>query len=192
MGEEVKRRSLNEAENAGHAAGDNRSKRTAPVRTIKRINIDATKCSGCLACEVICSAFHAEPKYSLTNSARSRIRVYRDEWNDLFVPIFAGPYAEVECIGRNFVTVKGKEYGDCSFCRASCPARALFREPDTGLPLQCDMCGEPLPENGPLCVQWCLDKALTYVETQEEDTLSTQASAPAEEEPAEVEDFEDT
>jgi benzoyl-CoA reductase subunit BamC len=68
------------------------------------------------------------------------------------------------------IRIKGKEYGDCSFCRASCPSRDLFKEPDAkDIPLKCDMCGEPPPQEGPLCVRWCLEKALTYVEKKIEE-----------------------
>jgi len=137
------------------------------IKTIKTIKIDTDKCSGCRACEVICSAFHAEPKYNIINPKRSRIRVFFDEENDLYVPILAGEYTETECNARTIVDIKGKEYGECSFCRSSCTSRDLFKEPDTGLPLKCDACGEPMPEGGPLCVQWCLNHALTYLPERE-------------------------
>lgn len=134
---------------------------------IKYINIDSDKCSGCRLCESICSASHADPAYSLVNPARSRIRIFRDEDNDVYIPVLAGPYTDVECLGRNTVMVKGKEYGECSFCRASCPSRDLFREPDTEIPLKCDVCEAVSSE--PLCVKWCLSKCLTYAETEEEE-----------------------
>ncbi len=140
------------------------------MKKIRTIKIDTDKCTGCRFCEMICSAFHAEPKYSIVNSQRSRIRVYKDEGKRLFVPIKAGPYTDVECSGRNIIIIKGKEYGECSFCRSSCPSRDLFKEPDSEIPLKCDMCGEPpLPE--PLCVKWCLPGALTYHEREEEDDM---------------------
>ena len=47
-------------------------------KIVKTIKVDVDKCNGCRACEVICSAFHAAPKYSSNNPARSRIRVIRD------------------------------------------------------------------------------------------------------------------
>jgi benzoyl-CoA reductase subunit BamC len=118
----------------------------------------------------MCSAFHAEPKYSIVNPRRSRIRIFWDEWNDLWVPLLAGEYTEAECLGRTVVKIKGKEYGECSFCRSSCPSRELFKEPDApDIPLKCDMCEEepPLPE--PLCVKWCKSDALTYEEREEEE-----------------------
>jgi benzoyl-CoA reductase subunit BamC len=134
-------------------------------KTIKTIKIDVDKCNGCRACEMICSAFHAAPKYSSNNPARSRIRVIREPLRDVYVPVYAGEYAKAECMGRDKYTIDGKEYDECAFCRASCPSRSEFKEPDSGLPLKCDMCEG---EEGPLCVKWCLVDALTYEEREEE------------------------
>ena len=134
-------------------------------RKTRAIRIDASKCTGCRACEVICSSFHSQD--SLSNPRRSRIRILADEYNDQFLPVLAGQYTEAECAGRYKMVIDGKEYDDCSFCRASCPSRDLFKEPDSGIPLKCDMCGEP-PQPEPLCVVWCMSDALTYVEGEEE------------------------
>ena len=134
-------------------------------KIIKTIKIDVDKCNGCRACEVICSAFHAAPKYSSNNPARSRVRVIHDPLKDVYVPIYAGEYAVAECAGRDKYTIDGKEYDECAFCRASCPSRDLFKEPDSGLPLKCDMCED---EEEPLCVKWCITDALTYEEREEE------------------------
>ncbi len=133
-------------------------------KIVKTIKIDADKCNGCRACEVICSAIHAAPKYSSNNPARSRIRVNRHPLRDIYIPVFAGEYTESECPGRNIYIIKGKEYDECSFCRAACPSREEFREPDSGLPLKCDMCEE---EPEPQCVKYCLAGALTYEEREE-------------------------
>jgi benzoyl-CoA reductase subunit BamC len=137
-------------------------KKTKLVRTIK---IDVEKCNGCRACEVICSAYHAVPKYSSNNPARSRIRVIRDPLADIYVPVYAGEYTVAECAGRDKYVIAGKEYDECAFCRASCPSRDEFKEPDSGLPLKCDMCEG---EKEPLCVQWCLADALICEEREEE------------------------
>lgn len=137
-------------------------------RIIKSIRIDVDKCVGCLACEVICSAMHSKPKYSSNNPARSRIRVIRDPIADIYVPVYAGEYAVAECASRDKYTIDGKEYDECAFCRASCPSRDLFKEPDSGLPLKCDMCESDPEQKKPLCVQWCLNEALIYEEREEE------------------------
>ena len=137
-------------------------------KTIKSIRIDVDKCVGCMACELICSAFHATPKYSSNNPARSRIRVIRDPIADIYVPVYAGEYAVAECAGRDKYTIDGKEYDECAFCRASCPSRDLFNEPDSGLPLKCDMCESDPSLEKPMCVQWCLNEALIYEEREVE------------------------
>jgi benzoyl-CoA reductase subunit BamC len=134
-------------------------------KIIKTIKVDVDKCNGCRACEVVCSAFHALPKYSSNNPARSRIRVIRDPLRDVYVPVSAGEYVAAECTGREKYTIDGKEYEECAFCRASCSSRDVFKEPDSGLPLKCDMCEG---EEQPLCVTWCLADALTYEEREAE------------------------
>ncbi len=137
----------------------------AEKKLIKTIKIDVDKCNGCRACEVICSAFHASPKYSSNNPARSRIRILRDPMRDLYIPVYAGEYTMAECAGRDQYTIDGKVYDECAFCRASCPSREEFHEPDSGLPLKCDMCEG---EDEPLCVKWCMVDALTVEEREEE------------------------
>jgi len=137
-------------------------------KKIKTIKIDADKCNGCRACEIVCSAFHSTPKYSGINPARSRIQVIRDTLQDIWVPVFAGEYAPAECMGRDKYIIDGKEYDECTFCRASCPSRDVFKEPDSGLPLKCDMCEDDPPQEKPMCVQWCLNDVLQYEEREEE------------------------
>jgi len=137
-------------------------------KKIKTIKVDVALCNGCRACEMICSAFHAEPKYSSNNPERARIRLIRDPLRDVYLPVYAGEYAEAECMGREKYVLDGKEYGECDFCRASCPSRDLFKEPDSGLPLKCDMCEDDPPQEEPLCVKWCINDALIYEEREEE------------------------
>ncbi len=136
------------------------------TKTVKVIKVDLDKCIGCRACELACSAFHAKPRYSSSNPARSRIRVMVDDVNDLYVPIRAGDYTPAECTGRHSYTIGGKEYQECSFCGVSCPARDYFKEPDSGLPLKCDMCECVPPLEEPMCVQVCRVDSLTYVENE--------------------------
>ena len=137
-------------------------------KTVKQIKINADLCNGCRACEAICSAFHANPKYSSSNPARSRIWVLWEPLRNIYLPVYAGQYTEAECIGRDKYIIEGKEYDECVFCRASCPSRDRFKEPDSGLPLKCDMCENDPNLEEPLCVQVCLVDALTYEEREEE------------------------
>lgn len=134
-------------------------------KKIKTVKIKADQCNGCRACEIICSAFHASPPYSSINPARSRIRVVRYPLDDIWVPVFAGEYAFAECMGRDKYIIDGKEYEECAFCRAACPSRDVFKEPNSGLPLRCDMCEG---EDKPLCVEQCLNDVLIFEEREEE------------------------
>ena len=134
-------------------------------KIVKTIRVDADMCNGCRACEMICSAFHAEPKYSSNNPERSRIRLIRDPFRDMYVPVYAGEYTPAECAGRDKYIIDGKEDDECGFCRASCPSRDIFKEPDSGLPLKCDMCEG---EDEPLCIKWCTVDALVLEEREEE------------------------
>ncbi len=140
------------------------------TKTVKEIRVDVDKCTGCRACELACSAFHAVPKYSSINPARARIRVTIDELRDVYIPIRAGAYTPSECMGREKYVIDGKEYDECDFCRASCPSRDVFKEPDSGLPLKCDMCESDPPLSEPMCVQVCEFDVLTYGEKEEEGT----------------------
>ena len=137
-------------------------------KTIKSITIVADKCNGCRACELVCSAFHAKPRYSSSNPARSRIRIVREPLRDIYLPVYAGEYTASECTGRDRYIIDGKEYSECDFCRASCPSRNLFKEPDSGLPLKCDMCEDEPAREKPSCVEWCINEALLYEEREEE------------------------
>jgi len=138
------------------------------TKVVKTIRIDVDKCNGCRACEVICSSFHATPRYSSNNPERARLRVIHYPLRDIYVPVYAGEYVSAECAGRDKYTIDGKDYDECLFCRASCPSRDVFKEPDSGLPLKCDMCESDPSLTEPMCVQWCLADALVYEEREEE------------------------
>ena len=138
------------------------------TKTIKVIKIDVEKCNGCRACEVACSTFHANPQYGSNNPAKSRIGVTREPLKDIYVPVIAGEHVRAECTSRYKYSIDGKEHDECAFCRSSCPSRTLFKEPDSGLPLQCNMCENDPPLEEPRCVKWCLSDALTYEEREEE------------------------
>ncbi len=122
-----------------------------------KILIDIDKCSGCRFCEVACSLFHT----GTVNPQRSRIRVFREGY--LFLPLIAGPYTEAACTLKQVAVVGGQELDACIFCRASCPDKPIFKEPDVDIPLKCDFCGEP-PD--PQCVRVCPSGALTLVEEE--------------------------
>ncbi len=135
----------------------------------KVIRVNTDKCTGCRSCETACSAFHANPRYSYTNPARARIHVFRNELKDEYIPVYASEYTPAQCNGRQVHTIDGKEFSLCTFCGASCPSRDIFKEPDSGLPLKCDLCESDPPLDKPMCVQACEPGCLTYEEREIED-----------------------
>jgi benzoyl-CoA reductase subunit BamC len=126
---------------------------------MKELLVNNDKCSGCRSCEVMCSFHH----YGRINPRKSRVRVIRDFDRGHFYPLIAGPFTEAECTSKYSVIIGGKEYPKCTLCRASCSSRPYFREPDTGILLKCDMCGDP-PD--PMCVKVCGFGALSLIEVE--------------------------
>lgn len=120
-----------------------------------RIKIDHKTCTGCKQCEVACSLQHT----GSVNPWRSRIRVWVGE--EFCYPVIAGPYTEAACNSKGTRFVEGQEMDECITCRASCPTKSVYKEPDTGIALKCDFCGDP---PNPQCVQWCAPQCLTLVE----------------------------
>lgn len=135
-------------------------------KLVKTVKVNLDECNGCRGCEMVCASFHAKPKYSNSNPYRSRVRLVIDERAGVWVPIRSTDYSKAECDGRRSYIIKGREYSQCSFCGTICPARDLFKEPDSGLPLMCDMCESDPPQEEPMCVQACQLNALTYVEEE--------------------------
>ena len=105
-------------------------------KVVKSIKVDADRCNGCRGCEIVCSAFHSDPKYSCINPAKSRIRVITHRLDDIWLPVFAGEYTPAECAGRDIYVIDGKEYDECAFCRASCPSREHVQRPGFRTPFE--------------------------------------------------------
>ena len=123
-----------------------------------RIKIDHKKCTGCADCETACSIKHYENEI---NPKKSRIRVFVDDEEHRFFPVISGPTTTAECTSKFDVVIEGQEYDECTLCRVACPSRPWFIEPDTGVALKCDFCGDP-PD--PHCVKVCDSGALSLVE----------------------------
>lgn len=125
---------------------------------MKRLRIEHIKCTGCRDCETACSIKHYENE---VNPKKSRIRVWLNEEDQKFHPVISGPTASAECTSKYDLIIEGTEYDECILCRAACPSRPWFIEPDTGIALKCDFCGDPPDPN---CVAACQSGALTLVE----------------------------
>lgn len=101
-------------------------------KTIKKIHVKADLCNGCRMCELMCSLFHSNAQLNTVNPARARIQILRDPLKNVWLPVFAGEYTPAECSGRISYEIDNKTYKECAFCRAVCPSRGRFVEPDSG------------------------------------------------------------
>ena len=129
---------------------------------MKRLQINHTKCTGCRQCETACSAFHYEGE---VNPQKSRIRIFLDDDHAIFHPVISGPFTNAECTSKNIILLEGVQYDECTVCRASCPGRPWFFEPETKIALKCDFCGDP-PD--PQCVAICAHGALMLIDDEDE------------------------
>jgi len=135
------------------------------------VQINHDQCTGCGTCEIVCSLKH----YGVINPRKARIKVLQNPVEGYFYPLVAGPYTDAACSYKNKIILHGREYDKCSFCNASCPDRPFFKEPDTGIPLKCDLCGDP-PD--PMCVKFCVRDALVLVDSEEPDNGEEEIAEP--------------
>jgi len=134
---------------------------------MKRINIDAEKCSGCRYCEMVCS-FHHERKFS-TNL--SRISVVKEDRYGFDFPIVCHqcdtcpsvtscPTGAMARSESGIIQVREDLCTGCGACVNSCTFKALKLD-GASRPLVCDLCsGEPA------CVKRCPTGALSFKDSE--------------------------
>lgn len=119
-------------------------------------------CTGCRACELVCSAVHEK----VFNPRRSRIRVVREEpaidiaftcHQCTDAPCAAAcPTGSIERLPSGLVTVEESKCIGCSVCVEVCPFGAI--QLINGVAKKCDLCG-----GDPACVKRCPTNALKLV-----------------------------
>ncbi len=125
------------------------------------ITVDASRCSGCVRCEVNCSFFHS----GMVGRQSARIRVVKIEEIGIDFPVVCQQCNERYCtkcpehaidvgaLGQ--VVVSPTLCISCGICEALCPIGAIeFYE---GIPYVCDLCG-----GDPRCVKACTLGAIQY------------------------------
>ena len=115
---------------------------------MKKILINADKCTGCRTCEVVCSLMHTK---GVINPRQARVRVFRDEVEGLYTPIIPGPKQSIEYVEEPKLFLQDK----CGELRILCD---LFTSPSQ----RCDRCG--------VCASWCVTGALTAEEISNDRT----------------------
>jgi anaerobic carbon-monoxide dehydrogenase iron sulfur subunit len=133
----------------------------------KMILVDAAKCTGCRACELVCSV----KKEGKANPARARVHVVRFEEIVFEIPTFCQQCETAPCITscpvhaikRDAGTGVGKIDHDrcigCKVCMVVCPFGAMGFDPVGRKVYKCDQC-----DGDPTCVKFCETQALQYVE----------------------------
>lgn len=131
-----------------------------------KIAFDASRCTGCKSCEIVCSAAHTGE----FNPARSRIRVENDALvgessinvcRSCKKPLCVKACTYGACKQNHELGVIEIDYGICVGCYAcveACPFHANFIDPVEKVPIICDGC------NGdPTCVKYCYKEAIRVV-----------------------------
>jgi carbon-monoxide dehydrogenase iron sulfur subunit len=144
---------------------------------MKKLFADRKVCTGCRACEMVCSFSHLKEEI---NPKKSRIRVKQDLLQGLNEPIVCRQCPKPKCVEacpekaihqdpelKNPV-IDATKCNLCLACQKACPFGAIFFDEEEKELLVCDLC-----QGDPLCVKFCrhyphkTHAALGYMEPKE-------------------------
>jgi len=164
---------LNALETTGQEAVKTRAGGLPAVPVSGLVVHNPSVCAGCGVCNLMCSLHH----HGEQGPALSNVQLDRDPFNAEYVfhvcqqcrspsCYFACPNMDAAlCIDQR----TGATYVDpdacerCGKCSEACPLqpKRIRPHPETDVPLVCDLCRGRI--GGPICVDYCPMKALTYV-----------------------------
>lgn len=133
----------------------------------KLLLIDPEKCTGCRACEVVCSLFHEQR----CNPAESRISIIKYEQAGVYIPVTCQNCQSMPCgaVCPTNALSQDEETGlvvvnydlciGCRMCVVVCPFGGMGLDARGERVIKCDLCG-----GDPICVRFCEPKALRYLD----------------------------
>ena len=139
----------------------------------KVLVFEPKKCIGCRLCEQVCVMNH----FKVTNPAKSRIRIIRDDENQQDSAIYCHFCIDAKCIEAcesealsrdpetNAIIVSEEDCVACERCIEDCPYNHPIMHPSQDYVLICDLC-----EGNPACVEICPENAIQYSVNEEKDT----------------------
>ena len=139
----------------------------------KVLVFEPKKCIGCRLCEQVCVMNH----FKVTNPAKSRIRIIRDDENQQDSVIYCHFCIDAKCIEAcesealsrdpetNAIIVSEEDCVACERCIEDCPYNHPIMHPSQDYVLICDLC-----EGNPACVEICPENAIQYSVNEERDT----------------------
>ena len=137
---------------------------------VKMLKVDYEKCTGCRACEMVCSLVHSGE----CNPRKSNIHNVNLN-NEGFVSIMCfhcddplcGKTCPVNAIHKDLetglVTIDEDRCVGCKLCVLSCPFGNMCFSSEKHRPFKCDLCG-----GDPQCVVYCSTKAINYVSIEDD------------------------
>jgi len=150
---------------------------------MKRVFINAERCTGCKSCEIACAVQHSKSKNLFTaifEDPPPQKRTYVEQVINLSYPSRCMHCIDAPCIKAcprsamgwdkelERVTVNKDRCIGCFMCAMVCPFGAISIRRPQGTALKCDLCGSRLREGMiPACVEACPTKALVFGEIEE-------------------------
>jgi len=137
----------------------------------KFVTADPEKCIGCLVCEYACAMTHEKT----FNPTKSRIRALRlGPLNNLAVTcrhcedpacVAACPRDALHQEEDGTIVVDEQACNGCTWCISACEFGAMMMHPEKRVVFTCNSCKDQ--PDGPQCVKWCPEEALTFVTAQQ-------------------------
>lgn len=146
----------------------------------KVLSIDATLCTGCRVCEVVCSL--SKSKEGVVNPVKARVKVFKVDTEGIDIPVMCQQCEDALCMDvcpvnalqrdskTGAIVVREETCVGCRACTLVCPYGAITVDVDTRVSSKCDLCG-----GDPQCARFCITKAIRYERSDVADTQRQEA-----------------